>query len=135
MNFIRGAVALAVVTFLGLAVVASAQEDEQTWTEPRNLSQAGASSQPQLHSLGDEYLLLWRDEIDGLFFTLGSGTAWPEPERLALPRAGEDGRTREDAPPMPVLAMGAAEVVHAVWQAEESGLYYSRSGGNAGGGQ
>ena len=116
--------------FLGGVLAVQAQTSEEVWREPQNLSESGAVAARQLVPLGNEFLVFWRDEIDGYFYTRGRGSQWREPERVVFLLAGAEHDGRE-APGggrvrRPDLVADGEGMLHAIWQDSDGGLYYGR---------
>jgi hypothetical protein len=107
-----------------------------TWTEPLNLSQSGATSQPRFVLVPDgSGHLLWRDQFQGFVYSFhenlnDASTAWSEPLAVELPFG-----TRRFFPELqptaatprfnPHLIADDNGRIHALWIDSEDRLFHS----------
>jgi hypothetical protein len=94
---------------------AAAQDDQDGWASPRNLSSSGAATGPVLviDSLGN-FHVIWKDEFAGLMYVSGDGLEWSEPQPVSLPFSDY----------LPRLIADRVGNIHAFWIDEEGGLYH-----------
>ena len=98
---------------------AYAQDDASPWSEPYNLSNSGASTDP--HIIADSQgriHVLWVDEFDGLIYTRIEDGVWIQPFPMRVPFDGLVSNLKFDT--------DHNGYIHAIWLDEESSLYYSR---------
>jgi hypothetical protein len=124
---------LPIVLLLALAFVRAgsetlAQDQQNGWTIPVNLSHGGAASSPVILAQPDGSLrAFWWDRFDGLTLAEGTGvtvTVWsePQPVPILVPQPPEPGvpATVEPIPigSMPRLVSDSSGTVHAFWLGE-----------------
>lgn len=118
--------------FIGLSLIsvsgiAQAQETEEDWSPPVNLSQSGAASQPRLvsHSAG-QLQAFWWDSFDGLVTSIidttdESGLVWGDPVLSPI--------NSDELESTPVIVADTRGWVHAFWlesgEGGETPLMYS----------
>ena len=123
---------LTLLVVSGLTVLAQS-EDERVWSEPINISQSGAASDPSLsEDSSGAYHLFWRDEYSGIYYASGDGQSWSEPVAPRFPfseppfgAVGEDGFEGFFTPS---VFVDPQDVAHALWVNEDDELFYSRAG-------
>ncbi|MEM7116211.1 MAG: hypothetical protein AAF614_27490 [Chloroflexota bacterium] len=100
---------------------------EDNWTQPRNLSRSGATTEPQMVRDSSGIIhMIWRDVVDGFVYT----NVWREPIPVELPFG-----TRQFSPDLPdesptplfspLLIAGHNEQIHAFWIEDDQAIYYS----------
>ena len=92
---------------------AAGQAQSVGWTEPVNLSNSGAGSDPRLVAASNGWVqVFWWDRFDGMMTATYNGRAWSAPSISPLDVAA--GR-------MPEFVLDTAGRVHAFWQKEGPG--------------
>lgn len=120
----------------------AAQEEEDLWSDPVNLSRSGAASEPvAVAGLDGKAQVFWWDRFDGIttaYYTPGLDEPWSEPERASIiftQIVGEGENAEVVYTPigaMPQIVGGTDDRAHAWWLGpadEETGLqplFYSR---------
>lgn len=90
--------------------------DDDTWTLPLNLSQAGSGTAPKLLTDQDGNLhVIWLDLIAGPMHIMWNGRVWSRPQSIPVPFA----------PFEPLLRVGTDNTIHAIWRDFKENLYYS----------
>lgn len=102
----------------GPITIAYAQSDFD-WSEPINLSNSGASSEPNLViDAKGIFHVIWVDEFDGYKYVQSEdGTTWTSPASVRFPFSPE-----EDFPPM--FLADESGVIHVLWLTGSNTLYY-----------
>lgn len=134
-----------IVLLLAVLVLAptrkmAAQDEDSAWSPPRNLSQSGAATDPQVVvDSGGNLHALWReDAINNFVYTRQNQEGeWTRPLPLELPFAtrrwfDEDELREDDPTPLfdPYLVADGTGRIHAFWRNEDNVLYYSQVGAN-----
>ncbi|MFZ0544848.1 MAG: sialidase family protein [Candidatus Promineifilaceae bacterium] len=107
-----------------------AQTAEQEWSQPVNLSQSGAASQPQTVVSSDSVVhIIWLDAFNGFIHTQGDGENLSAPVQVDLPFGREiilaNGNTNRTAY-TPLLRADNNNRIHAFWTDDDDALFYSR---------
>ncbi len=101
---------LVALVFLASAPGSFAQETEQGWSDPVNLSMSGAASNPVMvvDSRGRIHVI-WVDDVDGYQYSQSwdDGKTWSAPQAVKFPFGPED--------PSPVLLPGPNGSIHVFW--------------------
>ena len=96
--------------FLVAAPKGFAQETDQGWSAPVNLSLSGAASNPVMvvDSIGRIHAI-WVDDVDGYRYSQSrdDGKTWSEPQTVKFPFGPKD--------PSPVLLPGPKGSIHVFW--------------------
>lgn len=91
-----------------------AQTEAQSWTEPVNLSNSGAASQPRILAGPGEILqVFWIDRFDGLVTTIFDGKEWSTPQSAPI---FSDSTVSAYLTQMPYLIADQSGWLHAFWQ-------------------
>ncbi len=108
------------------------QNSDDDWSEPINLSQSGAASEPRMVSDADGILhVIWReDQSESFYYTFLDGDNWTQPVAVELPfatRRYSPDIEPEDPTPLynPTLLADGIGRIHAFWIDEENALFYS----------
>lgn len=113
------------LTILGLIVGEStlAQETDEPWRAPVNLSSSGAASDPVIVAgAGGRLQAIWWDDFDGLTTAIYDGAAWSDPQIAPIVTYTEpDAEGNVDAiwivwEQKPVIVADNSGLVHAFWQ-------------------
>ncbi len=115
----------------GFTVLAQT-DDETVWSDPLNISQSGAASDPSLsQDSSGTYHLFWRDEFAGIIYASGDGQTWTEPVGPRFPFSeppfgalGDDGFEGFFTPS---IYVDPEDRAHALWVNEDDEMFYSRS--------
>jgi hypothetical protein len=108
--------------FAGLFFGSAGQSHAQAtfdWSEPINLSNSGASSEPNLVIDARGIIhVIWVDEFDGYKYVQSvDGVTWTPPISVRFPFSAED-----DFPPM--FLADESGVIHVLWMTGSNALYY-----------
>ena len=113
-------IALVVLVFLVQPQVLpniSAQESEDNWSIPVNLSSSGATTDPvMVVDSGGIFHITWKDEFAGYIYTTGDGEEWGVPIPVQLPSGDFQ----------PWLAADTNGRVHAFWINDKGELFHSQ---------
>ncbi len=107
-----------VMVLLGSSYPANvqAQTGSSEWGTPINLSNSGATSQPNVVlDFNQTYHVFWQDAYAGIVHTQGDGTTWETPVNLDLPFSGLKYR----------LIATPDGLIYAFWIDDEYDFYYS----------
>ena len=114
--------ALLILGMVGLSTLVSnvsAQTVDELWSEPVNISNSGAASQPKIIvDAIDRVHLVWEDEFEGINYAIRVDGSWTRPETITFPFE----------PPLANLefVVDQGNLIHALWREEESAeLFYS----------
>lgn len=113
---------LAVALSLILAISASAQSVDDSWTDPANLSNSGSTSEPAIVTDNNGNIhVVWQDAYAGIVYSKFDDDQWSEPVVVDFPFEETT----------PYLVTGNRNVIHAFWKEEsnveeEIPLLYSR---------
>lgn len=118
------ALPLANIPWRAEPVAAQTQTNESIWSQPANLSQSGAASQPRvvIGPGGAQMQAFWLDRFDGLVSATYDGLAWSQPQLSPLPSTSQD-RTQPAPAIMPFLVADGVGTVHAFWQQVDTDTY------------
>jgi hypothetical protein len=88
------------------------------WSDPENLSNSGAASDPVIVVDADEvFHAVWLDEFEGLVHSSGDGIEWSTPVPLIMPARDT----------VPYLIADLNGNIHAFWTDIDGSLFYSRA--------
>ncbi len=97
--------------------LAKAQTGEVDWSQPLNLSQSGASSNPvMVMDANNVFHVIWQDKINGTMYTKREGGNWSVPSQVKM-------QFRENNP---ALVADLKGIIHVFWRDENNRLFYSR---------
>jgi len=120
---IMGLTVISLVSFQLIAIPVSYAQSSQTWSEPINLSNSGASTKPSIVVDGKGIVhVVWIDQFEGYQYTESAdgGKSWTTPKKANFPFAPA-------AQIQPVLIAGKNDEIHIFWLDNESALYYGRA--------
>jgi len=113
---------LIVSVFLTPVSTSYAQETEQGWSEPVNLSLSGAAIDPVMvvDSRGTIHAI-WKDAVDGYQYTESrdNGKTWSVPQTVKFLFGPKD--------PPPVLLPGQNGTIHVFWLSSKNQLLYAQA--------
>ena len=113
----------------GIATLAAAPpaQNSSDWTEPENLSQSGAATDPRLVLAADGRLhLLWReDNVGSFYYTYQESGRWQAPVAINPPFAVREETGTATSLYSPQLYADQAGLIHAFWLDKEAALFYS----------
>ena len=90
------------------------KQRRRSWTEPVNLSNSGAASQPRILAGPGEILqVFWIDRFDGLVTTIFDGKVWSSPQSAPI---FSDSTVSAYLTQMPYLIADQSGWLHAFWQ-------------------
>ena len=99
----------------GLGHNAIAQNSDEDWTAPVNLSHSGGSTNPSIVGSADGVIhVVWEDVYASSAYVRGEAGLWEPPVPVELPFRGLSYR----------LAAGKNDLIHALWIDDEGSLFY-----------
>ncbi len=102
---------------LGNATNIVQAQSTDNWSDPTNISQSGAASNPVLfQDLDGVFHVVWMDEFANLVYASGDGTEWSSPAPIFLPSGDV----------IPFLIADLNGYIHAFWRDINNRLFYSR---------
>ena len=107
-----------IIVYLLSAQLARAQNNDNPWSTPENISQSGSATAPEM--VIDEtgvVHVFWSDEYAGYFYRSGDDDSWNERVRVNPPFA----------PHRPTLVLGKNNLVLAFWIDESNNLLLSQA--------
>lgn len=102
------------------SILVQAQTSPEGWSQPVNLSRSGAASQPFLFNIpGNKLGAAWWDRFDRLVVSNYDGKKWTDGVTASI--------SSDTLKKTPELIADNYGIIHAFWQAEESGtLFHSQ---------
>lgn len=113
---------LVATVFLASAPGSYAQEADQGWSEPVNVSLSGAASNPiMVVDTNNTIHAIWLDEVDGYKYSQSrdAGKTWSVAQTVKFPFDPKD--------PPPVLLPGPSGTIHVLWISSDHRLLYGRA--------
>ncbi len=118
----RSGIFAGLVLLAGFAILngvhpARAQEIDDRWSEPVNLSESGSANNPQIIVISDDQAYItWNDFFAGPVYSAWNGEEWTEASSLNFPFEPAD----------PQFVPDNAGSIHAFWIEEDNDLMYSQ---------
>lgn len=121
---------LVIIIGFGYVLSANAQEPEDIWSVPVNLSNSGGTTSPAIVIDAEGIThVVWQDEYRGSVYNSFDGTQWSVPVALSFPFSSpiSNAQPGEQALPgiQPTFIADSSGLVHAFWIDDQFRLFYS----------